>query len=153
VTGKSRILMVLAVMMAAVMADGSAATNTNSNKTSFDIQNSNNIPDAAQIKSDLVGNFMYVSGGLPGFWAISSPEVIRFGNIRSTRRDGDRLEFNFTAILVDDKTEQGGLYRAETLVTYQQVDGNWKFLKVKGSSINKVESDGSAFAIDSDTGC
>jgi hypothetical protein len=38
-------------------------------------------------------------------------------------------------------------------VTYQQVDGNWKFLKVKGSSINKVESDGSAFAIDSDTGC
>ena len=142
-TGKSRILMVLAVMMAAVMADGSAATNTNSN----------NIPDAAQIKSDLVGNFMYVSGGLPGFWAISSPEVIRFGNIGSTRRDGDRLEFNFTAILVDDKTEQGDLYRAETLVTYQQVDGSWEFLTVQGKSINKVGSDDSEVAMYSDTGC
>jgi hypothetical protein len=151
VTGK--ILMALAVIMVATAADGLAAVKTSENTASSRIQNSDNIPDAAQISSDLVGNYMYVSDGLPGLWVFSSPAAIQFGNIGSSRRDGDHLEFNFTMFLVDDKTGQRDLYRAETLVTYTQVDGAWELLTVQGNSINKIDSDGSTPAIYSDMDC
>ncbi len=145
--------MALAVLMVSMAADGSEAVNASESTASSKIQNSVNIPDAAQIRADLVGNYMYVGDGLPGFWVFSSPAAIQFGNIGSTRRDGDHLEFNFTVFLVDEKTGQRNLYRAETLVTYTQVDGNWELLKVRGNSINKVDSDISPPAIYSDMGC
>jgi len=140
VTGTSKFLVTLAVMMVVVVASGTATSDTNGFSDTTDTQDSNNTPDLLQIRSDLVGSFMYVGGASPGFWSISSPEVIRNGTIRSTRRNADLLEISYTAILVDDKIQQGDLYRAETLVTYQQVNGDWEFLKVQGKSIERTES-------------
>jgi hypothetical protein len=150
-TGK--ILMALAVLMVSMAADGSAAANTSENTTSSNIQNSVNTPDAAQIKTDLIGNYMYVSDGLPGLWVFSSPAAIQGGNIGGTRRDGDHLEIDFTVFLVDEKAGQRDLYRAETLVTYTQVDGSWELLTVRGNSIKRMDSDGSTPAIYSDMDC
>jgi len=96
------------------------------------------IPDVERIKADLIGNFMYVSDGLPAFWEFSSASTIQNGSIGSTRREGDLLEFNFTLVLADHETKDRGFYRADTVILYKEVAGSWEFIKVQGNSIRKV---------------
>jgi len=133
-----RILTAAATMMIAMTADNSEAQNTEQTTITPEPVTLASYPDDEKIKADLIGHFMYVTDGLPGFWEFSSPATIQYGNIGSTRRDGDLLEINFTLFLVDYKTKERGLYRAETVIAYKQVAGTWELSTVRGNTIKKA---------------
>jgi len=125
-------------MMIAITADSSEAQNTEQTTITPEPVTLESYPDDEKIKADLIGHFMYVSNGLPGFWEFSSPSTIQYGNIGSTRREGDLLEINFTLLLVDYKTKERDLYRAETMIMYTQVAGAWELSTVQGNTIKKA---------------
>jgi len=138
----SRILTAAAAMMIAITADSSEALNTSQTTITPEPVTLASYPDDEKIKADLIGHFMYVADGLPGFWEFSSPSTIQFGNTGSTRRDGDLLEINFTLFLVDYKTKERSLYRAETVIEYKQVAGTWELSTVRGKTIKDAGTTG-----------
>lgn len=96
------------------------------------------IPSGQGIKNDLKGQFMYVADGERGLWSFSGTSAIEYGNITSSRRVGERLEFSYTMFLSDDQSADSEILRANALVTYQQVDGAWQFHSIEGQSIKKT---------------
>jgi len=136
----NKFIIATAAMLCAITADSSITPDTGQNPDTSESQVLASIPDNERIKTDLIGHFMYVAGGSPGFWEFKSLATIQRGAIGNTRQDGDLLEFNFNLFLVDDKTEQQNLYHAETVVMYKKVAGSWEFLNVQGNSIKKVET-------------
>jgi len=133
-----RILTAVVTMMIALTADCSVVTDTGQSTITSERQTLASYPDSKRIKADLIGHFMYVADGLPKFWEFSSPSTIQYGNIGSVRRKGDLLEFNFTLFVVDYKTMDQNLYRAETVITYKEIAGSWELLTVQGNTIKKA---------------
>ena len=136
----SRILTAAAIMMFAMKAGSPEAQNTEQTTITPEPVTLASYPDDEKIKADLIGHFMYVTDGLPGFWEFSSSSTIQKGFIRSKRQEGDLLEFNFTLFLVDNKTKEQELYLAETVIAYKQVAGTWELLTVQGNTIKKLET-------------
>ena len=130
--GKTLIL--AASMMIVVTEHGSTIENTECVTNLQEPEAVTSIPDNEKIIADLIGHQMYVSEGLPGIWEFSSPADIQHGNIRTTLLDGDSLEFNFTLLLVDNKSQERELYRADTLITYKKTDESWHLVRIQNNS-------------------
>lgn len=130
----SKTLIAAAAMMIAMTAESSSFDNTEHVATLQEPEALTSTPDNTQIMADLIGHRMYVSEGLPGIWEFSSPADIQYGNIGSTRLNGDSLEFKFILFLVDNKSQQRNIYRAETLVTYKKTNESWELVKIKDLS-------------------
>ena len=124
-------LIATAAMMMAVTAESSTIDNTQQVAIAQESEALTGIPDNTRIMADLIGHQMYVSEGLPGVWEFSSPADIQNGNIGSSRLNGDWIEFNFTLLLVDNKSEQRNIYRAETLVTYKKTNQSWELVNIQ----------------------
>ena len=134
----NKFIITTAAMLLAITADCSIAPDTAQTPDTSERQTLASVPDIDRIKTDLIGRFMYVVGGSPGFWEFKSLSTIQHGAIGNTRQDGDLLEFNINLFLVDDKTKQQNLYHAETVVIYKKAAGSWELLKVQGNSITEV---------------
>jgi len=119
-----------AAMMIATTVFGSTGVTTDQNPTSIKIVATATAPNEQQITSDLVGHQMYVSETVPGMWEFSSTANVHLGKIGSTRLKGDMLEYNFTMILVDERTSNKDAYKAETLVSYKLIDNSWQLQTV-----------------------
>ena len=134
----SKTLIAAAAMMIAVTAECSSVDNTQHVATPQEFEALTSIPDNTQIIADLIGHHMYVSEGLPGIWEFSSPADIQHGNVNTSRVDGDSVVFNLTLLLVDNKSQQRNIYRAETVVTYKKTNESWELVKIQDLSFKET---------------
>jgi len=134
----SKILTAAAAMIIVISANSSMDFDTGETTMTTEPRTFEIYPDNETIKADLIGHFMYVTTGAPGFWKFSSPSSIQLGNIGSTRRKGDLFEFSVTMFLVDYKTTEQNRYRVDTVITYKMVSGSWQLLTVQGSTIKNM---------------
>jgi len=128
---KKKALTAAAAIIVATSVFGSTDGPSEQNPASTKSVVSTTVPNAQKIIADMIGHHMYVSETVPGIWEFSSPANIHLGQIRSTRLNGNDLEYRFTMILVDQKTPAKDAYKAETLIAYKLIDDSWHLQTVR----------------------
>ncbi len=83
------------------------------------------IPDAEQIKSDLIGHQITV--GLSG-WHFDALAEFESFIIISNQQQGDALEYDVTMRLTDFQWDAH--YLLDALITYKKVDGKWQLKSI-----------------------
>ena len=90
-------------------------------------------PDAAQIKSDLIGN------ELPGLWGWQFTTLAAFESftINGKQQQGDTLEYDVTMRLTDVQWDTHILL-VDAYITYQKVDGEWELRSITLKSYEEL---------------
>ena len=93
---------------------------------------SDNMPDADQIKADLMGKRI---GSTFRGWIFESMNEFEKFEIVDQRRKGKLMNIN---AICDYSIQETEIYRAEALVTYTKKGNTWEFVYVSGVLYGKI---------------